>query len=113
MLFIWGAFALIVISSAYWGVFQHNDLLTRPDNPRRILAEQGIERGLILDRNGITLAYSQPKPAQAYIQQRIYPYPDTAGALGYYSELYGEEGLEAAFDDILTGQYQQNKWDAW
>lgn len=106
-------FVLIAISSAYWSVFQHNDLLTRRDNPRRLFAEQNFARGMIVDRNGILLAASDPYPTTLY-RQRIYPYEGVAGAVGYYSFLYGAEGLEAAFNDVLTGDYgQADAWQEW
>lgn len=104
------AFSLIAISSAYWGIFQQDDLRERTDNLRRVFFEQNFERGQILDRNGIVLATNGSILTTTY-DQRIYPYSDVAGAIGYYSYLYGSEGFEAAFDDILTGEFgDQSFW---
>lgn len=80
---------------------------TAPDgeiiaNPRR----QGIgldeERGRILDRSGEILAYSE-EDGERY--RRVYPEPSVAPVVGYYSPLqYGGAGIEAAYDDDLSGE---------
>lgn len=97
-------FCLVALSSAYWSILQHDDLLTRSDNPRRIAAEQTFPRGMIVDRNGLAIASSRPRGSEG-IMQRIYPYDEAVGAIGYYSHQYGADGLEAAFDDVLVGEY--------
>ena len=105
------AFSLIALSSAYWGIFQQDDLRERTDNLRRVYFDQNFERGHILDRNGLVLATNSTISTTTY-DQRIYPYDNIAGAIGYYSYQYGAEGLEAAFSDILTGQFgDQLFWD--
>jgi peptidoglycan glycosyltransferase len=105
------AFSLIALSSAYWGIFQQDDLRERTDNLRKVYFDQNFERGRILDRKGVVLATNSTISTTAY-DQRIYPYDNVAGAIGYYSYQYGTEGLEAAFSDILTGQFgDQSFWD--
>jgi len=103
-------FFIIIFTATYWSVFRSEDILAREDNPRRVQAEQNIRRGLIVDRNGITLAASGPTNAGDR-QQRIYPYPEIAGAIGYYSYQYGQDGLEAAFNNLLSGNF--NEEDVW
>ncbi len=115
MLAIVFGFALVATSSTYWILFQHDDLMTRDDNPRRIRLVQGSPRGLILDRHGLALAVSSPYTATQYLR-RLYPYDHVAGAVGYHSHQYGADGLERAFDDVLTGQVdgqdaRQAQWD--
>lgn len=101
-------FLLIAFSSTYWAVFQADSMLDRPDNLRRIIQEQRIQRGTIFDQDGVRLAYSSTADSGA--AQRIYPYPETAGAVGYYSFRYGTAGLEDAFDAELRGDAFRTDW---
>jgi len=95
-------FAIIALSLSYWTLVRGVDLVTRDDNPRRVLAEQQILRGQILDRNEVVLAetYVDPEDGVAY---RIYYYPSAAPVIGYYSLRYGVGGVESAYDDHLRG----------
>ncbi len=105
------AFSLIAISSAYWSIFQQDDLRERTDNLRKVFFDQNFERGQIVDRNGVVLA-TNGSISTTTDSQRIYPYEDVAGAIGYYNYQYGAEGLEAAFNDILTGNFGESGfWD--
>lgn len=107
-------FLLIIISSAYWSVFQHEGLLQRKDNPRRVFADQHFARGMIVDRHGIALAVTSPRVGTTY-PQRNYPYPEVVSATGYYSYQYGANGLELAFNDVLVGEWGAfpNAWELW
>ncbi len=89
-------FLLVALSAAYWGLFTAEGILAREDNPRRVQAERQLNRGRIVDRNGIILA----EGAQA---ERRYPYEGVEGAIGYYDFQFGASSVEAAFDDILRG----------
>ena len=97
-------FLLVALSSAYWGLFTAERILARKDNPRRVQVEHQLQRGQIVDRNGITLA----EGTQA---QRNYPYTGMEGAIGYYDFQFGASSLEAAFDDILRGAVGET--DVW
>ncbi|MBN1200258.1 MAG: hypothetical protein JXJ20_00245 [Anaerolineae bacterium] len=102
------AFLVVTAGLVYWSVVQADDLLAREDNLRSVIAEQRIQRGAIFDRDGERLAYSQ---AQANgVMQRIYPYPEASGVVGYYSFTYGAAGLEAAFDEELRGDDLRDDW---
>lgn len=96
------AFVLIAVTLGYWAVVMREDLLAREDNPRLILHEQRIQRGAILDRDGQVLAESRVDP-QTGLVQRVYPLPNAAPVVGYYSIRHGVGGIEAAFDTILRG----------
>lgn len=75
-------------------------------NPRRQGTGLDQNRGPIYDRNGSVLAYSVEENGR---YRRIYPEPAAASLLGYYSPLqFGTTGLEAAFDDVLSGQETTN-----
>src|SRR5690606_32312147 len=70
------------------------------DNPRRVEAEASILRGNIVDRNYEPLVVSR-RTNGAVIRE--YLYPETNGALGYYSLRYGVSGVEEAFNTVLRG----------
>ncbi len=95
------AFAIVALALGYWGITARDDLLTRQDNPRNVLAEQQIQRGQILDRNGVVLA--ETHISSDGIAARRYPYPQTASVVGYYSLRYGVGGIEAEYDPALRG----------
>lgn len=96
-----GAFALVAATLGYWAIAARGDLLARQDNPRNVLAEQQIQRGLILDRNDLILAETTYNADGLAV--RSYPHPETASAIGYYSLRYGVGGIEAESDPILRG----------
>jgi peptidoglycan glycosyltransferase len=91
------AFGLVALSAAYWSVFEADNLLAREDNPRRVIAEQRLNRGKIVDRNGILLAEGPQG-------NRYYPDSDVGSAIGYYDYQFGAAGLEAGYEDILQGE---------
>ena len=91
-------FALLAAQEARVQVAERNLIAAHPGDPRHA---RGVgQRGELLDATGQPLAYSRNG-------KRVYP---AGGALaqivGYSSEVYGESGLEAAFDPVIapTGQ---------
>ncbi len=71
-------------------------------NPRRQSTGLDQDRGPIYDRNGTLIAYSEEEDGRF---RRIFPEPAAASLVGYYSPLqYGTTGLEAAFDEVLSGE---------
>ena len=61
-----------------------------------------IPRGAIYDRDGVTLARTVFENG---IARRVYPEPATGEVTGYFSPLlYGSSGLEASWDDELSGR---------
>src|SRR5690606_29788453 len=98
-------FAAIALAAGYWAVNGTLSLLQRQDNPRLVEAESAIRRGSIYDSAGNELARSFPVSEDVGAPvQRAYLEPSTYSALGYYSLRYGEIGIEAAFDDLLSGR---------
>jgi len=95
------AFATILVSIAYWAVIEADNLTAREDNARNVIAEQRIRRGTIYDRDGEPLAYTRVLPSG--LTERVYPYPESAAATGYYSFNYGTAGIEDAFNAVLRG----------
>lgn len=95
------AFALVAAAAAYWAISGADTILQREDNPRLVEAETRIIRGNIVDRNGQTLAESVV--GENGLVTRQYLYPETNGALGYFSLRYGVAGAESAYDTLLRG----------
>lgn len=97
-------FLLLSGGIVYWQVFQSQTLTTSTYNPRRCDVGNQPVRGSIYDRNGVLLAYSQQDPNAPCNYRRYYCFPSLSPIIGYFSYIYGESGLEATYDDYLTGQ---------
>jgi peptidoglycan glycosyltransferase len=61
------------------------------------VATSAVTRGAILDRGGAPLALTRDG-------RRVYPNPDLGHIVGFASRLYGTAGVEASFDDYLSGE---------
>jgi cell division protein FtsW (lipid II flippase) len=109
-LFISLALALLAATCGYWAIVRADYLDARDDNPRRVLYEQRIVRGRILDRNGAVLADVEVGNDGAVT--RRYPVSEAAPAVGYASLRYGVGGIEAAFDAELRGEMGRSDWQA-
>jgi peptidoglycan glycosyltransferase len=73
-------------------------------NPRHCVVDETPQRGTIYDRNGVVLAYSTPDPNAPCGWRRVYTDPSLAPILGFYDpQGFGVTGLEAAYDDVLSG----------
>lgn len=106
------ALALLVVTCGYWAIVRANPLRARADNPRRVLYEQRIARGRILDRDGVLLA--DIEIAEDGTVSRRYPVPEAAPVIGYASLRYGTGGIEAAFNPALRGETERSDWQtAW
>ncbi len=98
-----GLLALAFVTG-WWAIYRGPDLVTRTDNPRRSINDRFVQRGAVLDRNGMPLTVSEGVPGE---YERIYLHPDLGPILGYTHPIYGQSGLEAALDPILRGlEYQ-------
>jgi peptidoglycan glycosyltransferase len=106
------ALALLAVTCGYWAVVRADQLRARDDNPRRVLYEQRIVRGRILDRDGVVLA--DVEMADDGTVTRRYPVPESAPVIGYASLRHGTGGIEAAFDAELRGEAGRSGWQvAW
>jgi cell division protein FtsW (lipid II flippase) len=98
-------FLIVAGGLVLWQVALAPFLVDRSDNPRLVIAEQKIERGRLLARDGIPIA--ETITAEDGLTQRRYPYPSLSSVTGYYSIRHGVAGTEAAFDPILRGTADQ------
>jgi cell division protein FtsW (lipid II flippase) len=99
--FVLTLFLVVALTFFYWSVIRAGPLLARSDNPRPVELEHRVQRGRILDRNGVVLAESDGPTDDL---ERVYPLPDAGPAVGYYSARFGRAGMENSDDAILRGQ---------
>jgi penicillin-binding protein A len=105
-------FAVLVIFTSRWTVFQADALRNEPLNKRALLEEQRIHRGVIRADDGTRLARSVRGAADTY--HRIYPVGGLfAHALGYSFTNIGRAGLERSRNDELTGSNQAELSSIW
>lgn len=88
------------LANGWWAIVRGPDLLTRPDNPRRIIEDRYVPRGKLLDRTNQIIDGTEGTTGT---YTRVYNYPDLAPVIGYNNPIYGQSGLEAALDDYLRG----------
>lgn len=111
-------FLVITGALVYWQVdtpyTKASSLVTSDYNPRHCVQDAIPQRGRILDRNGLVLAYSVADKSAPCGWRRYYHDPNHpeytpaiesfAPMLGYFDPLgYGVTGLEAAYNDTLSG----------
>jgi penicillin-binding protein A len=95
------AFAILAGAAGYWGVIRSPELVRSPDDAAVIAAARTVPRGRILDRTGTVLARNTADAnGELY---RVYAGPAISQVVGYASRLYGEAGLERAYDAELSG----------
>jgi penicillin-binding protein A len=99
------SFAVVSGGLAWWQIVDAQELAERPDNPEVIAARRSALRGTIFDAQGQVLASSQVVDG---ISRRTYTDPAFSHVIGYASLRFGTTGLEAAFDDLLTGRADPN-----
>ncbi len=95
-------FAALVVNLTWIMVVRASWFQDRPENRRSIAKELRIPRGDILAFDGSRVADSVRRSGYYY---RTYPQGTFAPQLiGYDSAQYGRSGIEAAMNDVLTGQ---------
>ncbi len=96
-------FALLVAFTSRWTVFEAASLRNNPDNARRVLAQERIQRGEILAANGAVLAKSVRNREGIY--ERRYPMGSLfATPVGYFYPTFGSRGIEGSENEALQGQ---------
>ena len=94
-----GLFSAALVNG-WWAVVRGPDLLTRPDNPRRIIEDRYVPRGELLDRSNTVIDGTEGSTGN---YARVYHYPQLASVTGYNHPIYGQSGLEAVLDEYLRG----------
>nr|MBA3825174.1 hypothetical protein [Ktedonobacterales bacterium] len=62
------------------------------------------QRGTIYDRNGVKLAYSTKDSLAPDGWRRHYTVASLSPVIGYFSQIYGVTGIEAFYNQNLSGQ---------
>lgn len=88
------------LTNGWWSIVRGPDLLTRSDNPRRIIEDRYVPRGELLDRSNRIINGTEGTTGSF---SRIYQYPALASVTGYNHPIYGQSGLEASLDEYLRG----------
>ncbi|TXJ04250.1 MAG: penicillin-binding protein 2 [Aeromicrobium sp.] len=95
-------FLSLLLGINHLQVVQATDLNARPDNRRVIDEEFSRERGSILVA-GEPIAESVPVDTQWAFQRRYPQGKLYADITGYYSYIYGREGIEQTYNSVLSG----------
>lgn len=88
------------LANGWWAIVRGPDLLMRTDNPRRIIEDRYVPRGMLLDRTNQPINTTE---GETGTYARVYQYPDLAPVTGYNHPIYGQSGLEASLDEYLRG----------
>lgn len=97
------AFAVLFLQLNNLQVLQASKLANAPGNSRAALARFSSPRGDIQTADGVVVARSVPSK-DIYKYQREYPQgPLYADITGYFSLVYGTEGVESTYNQDLEG----------
>lgn len=101
------AFALLAAFLGWWQVVRAGSLAKRADNPYLYEAQRKVDRGRIFTADGVVLARSEPTTrAGSTVFRRVYPNGTLAPhVVGYASPDLGSSGVEAAYNEYLSGDY--------
>ena len=100
-------FAVLIVFTSRWTVFEAQSLADKPTNRRALIEEQKIPRGLIFARDGRTvLARNVPHGSgQNRTFTRTYPSGELfSHSVGYSFVRNGRRGLEQSRNEDLAGQ---------
>jgi penicillin-binding protein A len=96
-------FVALSAGLVYWQVVAAQQVTGNIHNNRPCLPDSAPVRGRIFDRNGVLLAESiRANVGCGYL--RKYYEPSLAGLIGYYVPNYPATGVEAQYDDYLSGR---------
>ncbi len=102
-------FALLIANLAVIQVVRADDIQNMSTNSHTIARHAYVERGSIITSDGVTLAESVRQDDGTYV--RSYPQGTLAShTVGYISTQYGSTGIEALYDDVLTGDSSYATW---
>ena len=96
-------FIVLFVQLIQLHLVQRQELQENPNNTRVVVREFNQERGLITTSDGVIIAESQEVESELKYQRR-YPHGTLyAQVTGYFSFLYGSEGLERSHNEYLSG----------
>ncbi len=99
-----GLFTILFIQLNRIQVIDADELQTNDANTRTIQRDFNKQRGRILTADEVVVASSTPTPGEFFDYQRTYPQAELyAHITGYWSSIFGAEGVELTFKDHLIG----------
>ncbi len=104
------ALVMLTLVTGWWAIIQSNDLQLRQDNQRNLIASQYVKRGIFIDRNDLAITGNTGSIGH-YKHELLYP--NLSNTIGYYNYNYGISGLEAQYNDYLSGQAGYPTFDTW
>lgn len=102
-------FLALFVRLNFLQLFHARALQKSPTNGTRVVNEYNHPRGAILSADGATLAQSIRAPkGSPFTYERVYPTGSLfADVTGYYSFIYGADGVERTYNDLLDGSVQK------
>jgi peptidoglycan glycosyltransferase len=98
---------VLVGQLTYLQVIDASNLANNPNNIRKYLRDVNRARGEILTADDQVVAQSLPTGGELKFQ-RVYPQGDLfSGISGYQSFVVGNTGVEASYNNVLTGRDRQ------
>ena len=102
---------VILISALVFRQAFSADLAVHPGNQRELLSEYSINRGSIFTADGRVMAESI---ADGDVYKREYPMEKKASSVsGYWDPVQGRSGLEASYNEWLTGKKKFSNMEDW
>src|SRR4051794_3362863 len=93
-------------------MLQVDEFSSKPDNHRPEAIKYNKPRGKIVSADGALLAQSIDVGGNLNPRRREYPEGDLFGQVtGYYSGVYGSEGVEKRYDEQLRGDTVRQQFD--
>ena len=93
-------FVLLIGATSWLAIFQREELLAKPENPRWVVYDRYSPRGSILSQSGEELAITTGESGS---YQRELLVPSLSNTIGFTSGLYGQDGLELSQYQWLRG----------
>ena len=100
-------FTLLIGADSWLAIFQRDELLAKPENPRWVVYDRYSPRGRILSQSGDELAITTGKVGN---YERKLLVPSLSNTIGFTSGLYGQDGLELSQYQWLRG-YSGRSYD--
>ncbi len=101
-------FLALVLNLTYQQVFTSGSVADNAANPRKLTREYSIDRGDILAADGLTVLAESVAAVGPIAFSRRYPQgADYAHITGYDSPQLGRAGLEAAYNDFLLAEGEE------
>ncbi len=100
-------FVLLLAANSWLAIFEREEILAKPENPRWVVYDRYSPRGKILSQTGDELAVTTGEIGE---YKREILIPSLSNTIGFTSGLYGQDGLELSQYQWLRG-YSGRSYD--